>query len=268
MSRPHVEFIQSLHAEPERVHEGPFAGATRRVLSADAQNGDFTALMSTPAGWTGELTQFDRPLELFGLRGDVELDGARLGPGGYTYLLPGSGARLLRAAGPAHLLAMIEPATTVRSDAPLEIVDTNRLRWADRSIAAVPPGLVIKLLRNDPDNGDRTWLAALVPGWTEERAELHPTIEEYFLLRGDGLLGERGAMSAGCYFWRPPYVRHGPMTTRDGQLGLFRTKGGTIEVTYENVPGWEDMVDRYRNHEAYCPALAGLDPSEPRAQAT
>ena len=73
-------------------------------------------------------------------------------------------------------------------------------------------------------------------------------------------MGLRGAMTAGCYFWRPPNVLHGPMTTRNGQLIFFRTKGGTISVTYESVPGWERMLADYVAAEPFCPALAELTP--------
>jgi hypothetical protein len=149
---------------------------------------------------------------------------------------------------------MTEAVTPERGE--LLVVDTEELRWEDRSIAAVPPGLTIKRLRVDEETGERTWLAACVPGWCEDRAEIHPTVEEAFLVRGDTLLGERGEMTPGCYFWRPPLVRHGPMTTRDGCLVFFRTKGGALEVEYEDVPGWRDLVTDYVARRPYFAAPA------------
>jgi hypothetical protein len=258
VSRPHIEFIQSLDIDPVAIAEGPFAGAHTRLLSADDDHGDHTALVSIRAGWSGALGGADRPVEIFALAGELALDGMPLGAGSYSYVVPCRRARPLEARTDAHLLVMVERVSSARSEDRAEVVDTGTLRWADRSIAAVPPGLVIKRLRDDPDTGDRTWLAALAPGWTEERAEIHPTVEEAFLIRGDGLLGQRGEMSSGCYFWRPPMVLHGPMTTRGGQLVFFRTKGGTISVTYETVPDWQRMVDDYVAREPYCPALAAL----------
>jgi len=258
VSRPHIEFILSLDVVPAVVGEGPFMGATRRLLSEDDEHGDHTALVSFHAGWSGDLGGGDRPIEIFGLAGAFELDGARLAEGGYAYLPPCTRSRQLAARTGGHLLVMVERAGVPTSEDPADVIDTAAMRWADRSIAAVPPGLVIKRLRDDPDTGDRTWLAALAPGWTEERAEIHPTVEEAFLIRGDGLLGERGEMTGGCYFWRPPMVLHGPMTTRNGQLVFFRTKGGTISVTYETVAGWERMLEEYVAREPFCPALAAL----------
>jgi hypothetical protein len=258
VSRPHIEFIQSLEIEPAAISRGPFEGATQRLLSADGEHGDHTALVSVRAGWSGDLGSTDRPAEIFALAGELALDGAPLGPGAYSYVRPCRRARPLEAHTDGHLLVMVERISDARDEDRAEVVDSGALRWADRSIAAVPPGLVIKRLRDDPETGDRTWLAALAPGWTEERAEIHPTVEEAFLIRGDGLLGERGEMTGGCYFWRPPMVLHGPMTTRNGQLVFFRTKGGTISVTYETVPGWERLVEDYVAREPFCPALARL----------
>jgi len=151
----------------------------------------------------------------------------------------------------ALVLSMVEERRPGGDDGEVLVVDTEALRWQDRSIAAVPPGLTIKRLRVDEQTGERTWLAACVPGWCEDRAEVHPTVEEAFLIRGDTLLGERGEMTAGCYFWRPPLVRHGPMTTRDGCLVFFRTKGGGLEVEYEDVPGWQGLVEAYLARSPY-----------------
>lgn len=258
MGRPHVEFIQSHDVESQLLADGPLAGATKRLLSADDETGDYTALVSFPAGWSGDVGGLDRPVELFGLGGAFELDGTRLAAGGYAYTIPSRRARPLTTRSGGHLLVMVEKLSPVHSEQPVEVIDTNALRWADRSITAVPPGLVIKALRNDPDTGDRTWLAALAPGWMETRAEIHPTVEEAFMIRGDGLLGERGEMTGGCYFWRPPMVLHGPMTTRNGQFVFFRTKGGTISVTYETVSGSEKLLADYVGREPFCPALAEL----------
>jgi hypothetical protein len=95
----------------------------------------------------------------------------------------------------------------------------------------------------------------------EQRAEIHPTVEESLTLRGDILLGSLGAMTPGCYFWRPPMVPHGPMYSRTGAEFFFRTKGGALEVAYETVPEWDRLVDEYRGREqlygTWLPATEG-----------
>jgi quercetin dioxygenase-like cupin family protein len=239
---------------PDAVPAGPFAGLERRLLSQDDETGASTALVSIPAGREIVLGGSDRPSELFVLSGEGELASRVIRAGTYAYVPSESPGGTLALAAEALVLVMAEAASRARGE--VLVVDTEELRWEERSIAAVPPGLTIKRLRVDEETGERTWLAACVPGWCEDRAEIHPTVEEAFLIRGDTLLGERGEMSPGCYFWRPPLVRHGPMTTRDGCLVFFRTKGGGLEVEYEDVPGWSALVADYVARRPYFAAPA------------
>jgi hypothetical protein len=244
MARPHIEFVHAAEVPLEAIHEGPFAGCAQRVLSRDDESGASTALVSLPGSWSGSLALLDRPLELFCVRGRLELDGRGFGEGCHGWVPSLTAGAPLAALEAALCLVMVE-AVRAPTGGPVEIVDSKELPFRDRTIAAVPPGLIVKALRVDPETGDRTWIAAVAPGWEERRAEIHPTVEEAFVLRGDGLLGTRGELTAGCYFWRPPNVRHGPMVTHGGQLVFFRTKGGGIDVTYEDVPGWEELVRAY-----------------------
>ncbi len=254
MGRPHIEFIESGEVAPEPVEAAPFAGTTRRLLSQDDETGASTAIIAFPEGFSGELGG-SHPIELFGLRGTLELDGDRLGPGCYAYVPPTTAQRTLTASEPAEALVMIEPEAEQASSeeqGSVEVIDTTQGRWEPPGLDAdVPPGILIKLLRVDPVARDWTWVASTVPGWEEQRAEVHPTVEECLMLRGDCLLGERGAMSAGSYFWRPPMVRHGPMFTRNGGLFFFRTKGGGMDVSWEEVPNWRQLVSDYAEREPY-----------------
>jgi hypothetical protein len=253
MARPHIEFIDALGVAPETVQDGAFAGARRRLLSEDDESGAWTGIVSLPPGFAGDLGALGRPVEMFGLRGSVTVAGSSVGEGIYAYV-PSGGSRPLTADTAAHLLVMVEESAP-ESDEDVEVIDTSTMRWAAPDLDAdVPPGIVIKLLRVDPASGDWTWVAAVAPGWQEERAEIHPTVEECLMLRGDILLGARGTMRAGSYFWRPGMVEHGPMFTRDGGLFFFRTKGGGMDVTHVPVPGWEDMVDEYLGRQPYFPA--------------
>jgi Domain of unknown function (DUF4437) len=254
VARPHVEFVQAFDVAGDTVPSGPFAGLERRLLSEDDETGASTALVSIPAGREIVLGGCDWPSELFVLSGEGELASRVLRAGTYAYVPSESPGGTLALAADALVLVMGEAVSRARGE--VLVVDTEELRWEERSIAGVPPGLTIKRLRVDEETGERTWLAGCVPGWCEDRAEIHPTVEEAFLVRGDTLLGERGEMSPGCYFWRPPLVRHGPMTTRDGCLVFFRTKGGGLEVEYEDVPGWRALVADYAARRPYFAAPA------------
>ena len=254
MGRPHIEFIESHEVPVEPYAQAPFAGTRRRLLSEDDETGASTAIVSFPGGWSGDLAGGRRPLEIFGLRGALELDGQRIGAGGYAHVPPSGEARTLTATGDAHALVMIEPEAgqSALRRRRSTVIDTTQGRWRPPGLEAdVPPGILIKLLRVDPVAHDWTWVAATVPGWEEQRAEIHPTVEECLMLRGDVLLGERGVMTAGSYFWRPPMVHHGPMFCRNGGLFFFRTKGGGMDVSWEEVPNWRALVSRYVEREPY-----------------
>lgn len=245
MARPHIEFIQSDEVPYREIAAGPFCGARQRLLSEDDETAASTSIISFGPGFYADLAGFERPIEVYVLSGELRLEGDELKEGCYAYLPPTRSARQLASTGDAHALVMVEPPAEF-SDEAVTVVDATQGRWQPPGLDAdVPPGILIKLLRVDPVNSDWTWVAATVPGWEEQRAEIHPTVEECLMLRGDVLLGERGRMTAGSYFWRPPMVHHGPMFSRDGGLFFFRTKGGGMDVTWEQVPGWRQLVQDY-----------------------
>lgn len=248
MGRPHIEFIHSWEAPSTPVTDGPFGGTNQRILSEDDETGARTSLVELTQGWSGDLGRSERRIELLTLRGACQLGDARFGEGCYADLPARADDSLLVAVADALLLVMVEdPGGTVGG--PTVVIDTHELRL-ELPGPDIPPGLAIKRLRVDERRGDWTWIGAGAPGYLEDRAEIHPTVEEAFVLRGDVLVGERGEMGPGDYFWRPPNVRHGPIYCRSGRLIFFRTKGGGLSTTYEEVPDWRDIVDRYRSQES------------------
>jgi len=140
----------------------------------------------------------------------------------------------------------------VAGDGTIDVVDPDDLDWQPLGAdSGTPAGIVMKQLRVDPERGDWTYFVACAPYWQAPQAETHPTVQEAFMLRGDVLLGECGVMEPGCYFWRPPLVPHGPIFTHDGALFIFRVKGGSWEVSYHDIPGWEELVEAYKAREPF-----------------
>ncbi|MGI9657760.1 MAG: cupin domain-containing protein, partial [Gaiellaceae bacterium] len=227
--------------------EAQLAGTQRRLLSADDTDGSTTALYTFGDGWSGDLGGEKRPIEVFVLEGELQIAGDAATAGCYAHLAPGTTAYAASAPAGAHALIMIDAERADSSGSDVKIVDPSTQRWlsAELGESDIPPGICIKLLNEDAETGDWTWVAGIVPGWQEDRAEIHDTIEECLVIRGDVLLGGRGGLTAGSYFWRPPMVRHGPMFSHGGAYFFFRTKGGNLTVEYEDVPGWEKMVADY-----------------------
>jgi len=268
MSREHVEFIQAYDVAPEPIETGPLAGARRRLLSADDADGSHTALLATPASFRAELADLARPLELFMLSGSASVAGVGFTPGCYVYVPGGRATALFEAHTDAELLLMVEPEIAPEPEAadPLSVLDVNAMPWdAVRTWLGDRPeraeGIVVKILRVKPNGSDWTWVASNVIDWTAGYAEVHPTIEEAFMLRGDCLLGTCGVMGPGSYFYRPPMVPHGPMYTRSGAFFFFRTRGGGLKTDYVAVPGWQELVEEHRGSAPFFERPAGASVS-------
>ena len=252
MPRPHIEFSHAFDLPARSPAEGPFAGGSYRVLSEDDADGSQSLLVRLPGGWHGSLAGGKRPVELFVLRGRLVAGGQELVEGRYAWVPSAAADRALSTTEETLLVVVVEAERVVAGE--IEVTDTNELGWEPIGAdAGTPHGIERKLIRRDPVTGDDTYLVACVAYWRDSKAERHPTVQEGFLIRGDCLDGRAGGMVPGDYFWRPAMGPHGPIFTHSGCLFLFRTKGGSWEVTYEEVPEWRDLVERYQSREAFFP---------------
>jgi hypothetical protein len=121
-------------------------------------------------------------------------------------------------------------------------ISTTTMPWgapSDPVIAAMANAPGRKLLREDPRNGERTWMLKMGADnpatFTEMRTETHPVVEESFLLAGE-ISMQCGVQQPGAYFWRPAGIEHGPVGTRKDMMGFFRTKGGPLSTNWSAKP--------------------------------
>jgi hypothetical protein len=245
--RPDVDFIQSQDVSWTPVPGGEFgAGGVQRILSRDAGDGALTSIVRFRDPIRGRLPA---GADVFVLEGHGTLNGKVVRASDYVFIEPGTAldwrptGRMSVYFGPFGAPAL-EPSA---SDPPMAIpiVATERLAWVPAGWAedgALEPGAAMKWLRQDGPG--LVLLAGMLPGWKSEPEEAHPIYEESFKLYGDIVMGRRGVMGPGAYFYRGPDVIHAPLYTRTGTMSLIRWSAPATSVFTEPPPGgdWETLA--------------------------
>lgn len=240
MSRERIEFVQS-QSLPWQTGELPLpgGGVEYKCLSEDAESGAASLLVRYPAGYRFPAGSLAVDEEFLVLDGALEIGDLRFGPFGYAHWPAGfqagerrvpQGATVLTfySARPAPLSAGApapDPARVVACCDGFDVPYTGNFH------PEFPPGAGRKLLYQDPETGDTSWILGTMPMRWAERSEKHDAVEEMYLLSGE-VHGDRGVMRPGAYFWRPPHLPHGPYGTLTGNLYFFRTKGGPLRTEY------------------------------------
>lgn len=264
MGRAHVEFIQTQVLPWERMMAGAGRdGIEAKLMSHDPETGACTAILRYPEGWQGPAGYLAADEEFFVIEGGLEIGDTAYGTHAYAYLPAGFDRGPMRSAKGAAVLTFFEGWPLAHPGrAPQGMMDARKLiAHIDTYVAPWGEPLGDKLLRStvkykwlrqDPDNGEQTWISTAPPGYRHEGfespMETHPYVEEMFMLAGE-LCGNTGRMTPGAYFWRPPGIRHGPYETRLGNFCFFRFKGGPITIN------WSKDKIRYTFDAPYRPAL-------------
>lgn len=252
-NRADVDFIQTQYVPRQRASAGTFgagAGGSRQLLSRDPDDGAETVICHITTGQRGVLAS---DLDLYVLHGEGSLNGQVLRPGDYACIPAGADLDLA----PSVLGLSVycgfwgspswQPGAAAGAAFPITIVRPQTLAWVPAGWAgdsALQPGAMTKVLRQQ--DGAFIYMAAMLPDWHCELAEAHPVYEESFKVYGDTLMGSRGVMRAGAYFFRSPDVFHGPLYSRSGTMSLIRSDGPTSTQFREPGPGctWQELSQR------------------------
>jgi hypothetical protein len=272
MPRPHVEFVQSQTLPWQSSPWPHLPGCQVKLLSLDPDTGAASALLRVPAGWSEAREGWlGAGVEHYVVDGEIDLNGRRYLADTYAWLPAGYPFRSMKTTTGAVVLVFfdaepawhegVHPAAGPDASDAVEMLDAYRMAWATGTMdpAYADVGLRWKILRGSPDGPQATMLVYCPPhvhppGWTGPQ-EIHDCVEEMFLLSGD-YLGDRGAMHAGAYFWRPPGVAHGPYGTRGGSLALIRTQGAPLRnqwtphhVKLSRTPAYQPVLpEALRSH--------------------
>jgi uncharacterized protein DUF4437 len=239
MARPWIEFVQSQHLAWQRgALDSVRKGAEVKVLSADTETGASSLLVRYPAGFAAAGAALAVDDEFLVLEGALHIGDRSYPELTFAHLPAGFKTGAWSSREGAIVLQFFSGAP-VRAAQPFAY-DERRLvlhksafnvPYTGNFHPEFPPGAGRKMLYQDPQTRDASWLLGTLPLRWAERSEVHPTVEEMYLLGGE-VHGNRGVMRPGAYFWRPPSVPHGPYGTQTGNLYLFRTKGGDLSTTY------------------------------------
>lgn len=244
--RQSVDFISSQDLSWCTIEAGRFGGEEAglvKVLSRSVNSDAETSIIRVTSPVVGRLAS---AVDLYVLSGHATLNSRPLPPGAFVHVPQDAQVRLVPVIGPLTLycgsfgsLAMT-PDDAKGDD--LNIVDVDALPWTDmgwRGDEEANPAVKIKWLRREGDLGI-AFVVAMLPGWRSEREEKHPVYEESFKLYGDLLLGRRGVLRPGGYFFRGPESWHGPLYSRTGNMSLIR-KNAFGSTDYRSPEGAFDL---------------------------
>ncbi len=256
--RPHVELVDEkdlLWHTAELPHSD--GDARQRNLSYDEETGAASLLVEFLTDWHRAAGQHVAQTEWFVLEGEVSIGGRVLGPGGYWCAPRGVSTPLVTANAGSRILLFREygdwgfaasSGDDIGDDERLVVRDSRAMEWFDvidpengspmdfeRGGTPVP-GLFIKLLWRDPENGFYTRLIKAKPGWREHPLAHHPVFEEAYCLEGE-FDYNFGTMTPGQYFFRPAGVRYGDFTAgeENGCVWILRCDGDLVDWYTENA---------------------------------
>jgi hypothetical protein len=198
----------------------------------DAGDGAQTDLLAITDPQRGVLRS---ACDFYVLSGRGEICGKPYRPGTYVFAPTGSEVIWQPAAGRTALFAGHHGTPelgTESSSAAVSVRAPNREEWVDmswRGDETQPADVKIRWLRND--DAGTVFLVGMLPGYQAPLEEMHPVYEESFKITGDLLLGRRGVVRPGGYFFRSPGSWHGPLYSHTGNVSLIR-KNGLGSTTY------------------------------------
>jgi hypothetical protein len=243
MSREHIELV---HAPEIPEHAWAIAGwppqARIKVLSEDPVSGALSGVLGLPAGYRRPAGFIGAETELIILEGSLRVGDAMRGFGYYEYAPAGTthapwstetGASLLFFArdrapefvpheGPSGVAGRIE-------------IDSETLPWTQSPIPGPSEGLLHKWLRFVEETGEGTHLCVTVGHYDYPMLEFHDCVEEIYMIEGDIWLGNSGVMRRGSYFWRPPFITHGPFYSETGALMLVWVPSSLVNHVPESA---------------------------------
>ena len=241
MAREHREIVCAADIGAEPVPgEGWPPGAELKRLSHDRETGAVSGVMSLPAGYRRGAGAQPPGSELFVLSGSVRIGASVRSTGFYEYTPAEAAQEPWVTEDDCELLFLsrgtpdFAPGAGSADNSGCIRLDTTRMPWVAGKVPGPPPGLFSKVLRHSRESGERVFLCACVRRYDYPLVEYHDCSEECYQISGDMRMGTSGLMQPGSYFWRPPYISHGPFYSRGGMVALMTVDGPLLNHYVEN----------------------------------
>lgn len=246
--RKHIEFIYFDEVEYKPlVVEGLPSGLQLKIFSIDESDGALSGLLKIPPKWcTDEELTINAPEHIFILNGDLTVNGKTLTEQFYSYHPKGPSHGKMYSQNGCEAIVMWDEKFSVNlgekgSEEGVIVKDTINMDWEPTIAEGPQAGIMTKMLRLVPETGEMVFLVGILPNWKEIRQRHHPCVEESFKIFGDmnlnTNLGDKLLMRKRSYFYRPPWIKHGPLYTREGTMSLVRTSSWLVN---RYIPPEED----------------------------
>lgn len=274
MGRGHVEILHEADVPYAALAaEGWPIGAELKRLSHDPETGALTGLLRLPPGYRRPRGHHTTQTELFVIDGSVRVGDAVREWGYYEFSPAETTHEPWTSDGGATVVLFTRgrpdfvPAPDRGAGGRIAL-DTERIPWSISNVPGPDPGMLSKTLRHSDDTGERVFLCCCVRRYDYAKLEYHDCIEESFCIEGEITMGSSGQMRAGSYFWRPPYLTHGPFYSREGMISLF-TVDGPLLNHYVDDPRRTAQENRAEAEAAGPPrdVYAGVEPAHGAASA-
>lgn len=244
-------------------------GLTGALMSKDLNTGAHTFVIELPAKFRKKFDGKGGSLELFTLRGDLSLNGDKVGAAGYLHLPQGCGGGEVRSETGALCLVWWNPNAPAY---PPPYTQNRTLKIRDMEwVYSLPDyhGLMHKSLRlPDPSNtpyehpegfcadgppGGYLRYTFIAPGIKAPYEHVHhECFEEIIMIGGDTLLADEGIMAPGTVTCHPQEWWHGPFASRTGALIIVHTDAPMgYPWPPRDYPFQEEVCNAYMDESRY-----------------
>ena len=258
MGRPHMEPLVDRDVEAQALRlPGWNSGITYRTLSLDPVNGSCTQVVEFGGGFKQEGGFSNSEWELFILDGSLTIDGVTYTKDHYWFLPAGYrignietqlGCRAIWFFNdhyPDWVAATDHRDGDVKTEDFISIQANDEVRWTTPTFfPQTEPGVFLKILRMEQKTGAFTGLYIMCPGFWQDNVSYHDCMEESYHIWGESWMLQFGYLPTGGYFYRPPYIGHGPFQCEYGTYAIFRTDSWLV-----NHFNWNPYMNVDENRE-------------------